>query len=36
MKMMGMLVMMLKELEAYLGEGDGDVCGDVDRIGSVS
>ena len=32
MKMMGMFVMMLKELEVYVGEGD--VCGD-DGIRSV-
>ena len=36
MKVMGMFVVMM-ELEVYLDEGDGDVCGDDDDgIGSVS
>ena len=35
MKMMGMFVMMLTELEVYLDEGDGDVCDDADGTGSI-
>ena len=36
MKVMGTFVMMLMELEAYPGEGDGDVGGDNDDgVGSV-
>ena len=35
-KVMGMfVVMMMMELEVYLSEDDGDVCDDVEGVGSV-
>ena len=35
-KVMGMfVVMMMMELEVYLSEDDGDVCDDVEGVGSI-